>query len=93
MWKEKIEIYLMSPSILPLLEDFYIWKNWQLIQIMIFFPSWPSWKGNAKLPEGLLYEGVWDTPKMFAGGSAAQSSIFQCFDVLLGIQHSSDEGE
>ncbi|XP_036314571.1 indoleamine 2,3-dioxygenase 1 [Pipistrellus kuhlii] len=50
-----------------------------------------GWKGNAKLPEGLLYEGVWDTPKMFAGGSAAQSSIFQCFDVLLGIQHSSDE--
>lgn len=50
-----------------------------------------GWKGNAKLPEGLLYEGFWDTPKMFAGGSAAQSSIFQCFDVLLGIQHSSDE--
>lgn len=50
-----------------------------------------GWKGNAKLPEGLLYEGVWDTPKKFAGGSAAQSSIFQCFDVLLGIQHSSDE--
>lgn len=50
-----------------------------------------GWKGNAKMPEGLLYEGFWDTPKMFAGGSAAQSSIFQCFDVLLGIQHSSDE--
>ncbi|XP_070263495.1 indoleamine 2,3-dioxygenase 1 [Myotis yumanensis] len=50
-----------------------------------------GWKGNAKIPEGLLYEGFWDTPKMFSGGSAAQSSIFQCFDVLLGIQHSSDE--
>lgn len=45
-----------------------------------------GWKGNSQLPEGLLYEGVWDTPKKFAGGSAAQSSIFQCFDVLLGIQ-------
>ncbi|XP_059942071.1 indoleamine 2,3-dioxygenase 1 [Mesoplodon densirostris] len=46
-----------------------------------------GWKGNPLLPEGLLYEGVWDTPKKFAGGSAAQSSIFQCFDILLGIQH------
>ncbi|XP_036694362.1 indoleamine 2,3-dioxygenase 1 [Balaenoptera musculus] len=46
-----------------------------------------GWKGNPLLSEGLLYEGVWDTPKKFAGGSAAQSSIFQCFDILLGIQH------
>ncbi|XP_060042398.1 indoleamine 2,3-dioxygenase 1 [Erinaceus europaeus] len=45
-----------------------------------------GWKGNPQLPDGLIYEGVWDTPKKFAGGSAAQSSIFQCFDVLLGIQ-------
>ncbi|XP_024620725.1 indoleamine 2,3-dioxygenase 1 [Neophocaena asiaeorientalis asiaeorientalis] len=46
-----------------------------------------GWKGNPLLSEGLLYEGVWDTPKKFAGGSAAQSSIFQCFDILLGIEH------
>ncbi|XP_053434725.1 indoleamine 2,3-dioxygenase 1 isoform X2 [Nycticebus coucang] len=46
-----------------------------------------GWKGNPQLSEGLLYEGVWDTPKMFAGGSAGQSSVFQCFDVLLGVQH------
>lgn len=50
-----------------------------------------GWKGSDLLPEGLLYEGVWETPKKFAGGSAAQSSIFQCFDVLLGIQQ--DNGE
>lgn len=50
-----------------------------------------GWKGNPSLSEGLIYEGVWDTPKKFAGGSAAQSSIFQCFDVLLGITQ--DEGE
>lgn len=49
-----------------------------------------GWKGNPQLPEGLLYEGVWDTPQIFAGGSAAQSSIFQCFDALLGIDHSQD---
>ncbi|XP_042118463.1 indoleamine 2,3-dioxygenase 1 isoform X2 [Peromyscus maniculatus bairdii] len=51
-----------------------------------------GWKGNPKLAEGLLYEGVWDTPKKFSGGSAGQSSIFQCLDVLLGIEHSSGEG-
>lgn len=46
-----------------------------------------GWKCSSKLPEGLLYEGVWDTPKMFSGGSAGQSSIFQSLDVLLGIKH------
>ncbi|XP_029794511.1 indoleamine 2,3-dioxygenase 1 [Suricata suricatta] len=50
-----------------------------------------GWKGNLQLPSGLKYEGVWETPKQFAGGSAAQSSIFQCFDVLLGIEQSSGE--
>ncbi|XP_058145910.1 indoleamine 2,3-dioxygenase 1 [Dasypus novemcinctus] len=45
-----------------------------------------GWKNSSKLPEGLLYEGVWDTPKQFAGGSAGQSSTFQCFDILLGIR-------
>ncbi|XP_006860001.1 PREDICTED: indoleamine 2,3-dioxygenase 1 [Chrysochloris asiatica] len=50
-----------------------------------------GWKNNPKLPEGLLYEGFWDTPKQFSGGSAGQSSIFQCFDVLLSIQHSTGE--
>ncbi|XP_042639596.1 indoleamine 2,3-dioxygenase 1 [Orycteropus afer afer] len=50
-----------------------------------------GWKGNSLLKDGLLYEGVWDTPRQFSGGSAAQSSIFQCFDVLLGIQQSTGE--
>ncbi|XP_036604122.1 indoleamine 2,3-dioxygenase 1 [Trichosurus vulpecula] len=50
-----------------------------------------GWKNNPLLPNGLVYEGVWDTPKMFSGGSAAQSSIMQCFDALLGIEHSTAE--
>ncbi|KAM5312303.1 indoleamine 2,3-dioxygenase 1 isoform 2-T2 [Glossophaga mutica] len=50
-----------------------------------------GWKGNPQLPEGLLYEGVSDIPKKFAGGSAAQSSTFQCFDVLLGINQNAGE--
>ncbi|XP_072491214.1 indoleamine 2,3-dioxygenase 1 [Notamacropus eugenii] len=50
-----------------------------------------GWKNNPLLPNGLMYEGVWDTPKMFSGGSAAQSSVVQCFDALLGIQHDTAE--
>ncbi|XP_003503035.1 indoleamine 2,3-dioxygenase 1 [Cricetulus griseus] len=51
-----------------------------------------GWKGNPKMSEGLLYEGVWDTPKKFSGGSAGQSSIFQCLDILLGIEHRTGKG-
>ncbi|XP_051038127.1 indoleamine 2,3-dioxygenase 1 [Phodopus roborovskii] len=51
-----------------------------------------GWKGNPKMSEGLLYEGVWDTPKKFSGGSAGQSSIFQCLDILLGIEHKTGKG-
>ncbi|XP_010615449.1 indoleamine 2,3-dioxygenase 1 isoform X1 [Fukomys damarensis] len=51
-----------------------------------------GWKGNPELPEGLLYQGVWDTPKQFAGGSAGQSSIFQCLDLVLGTGQTTDRG-
>ncbi|XP_008841633.1 indoleamine 2,3-dioxygenase 1 [Nannospalax galili] len=51
-----------------------------------------GWKGRPQLSEGLLYEGVWDTPKKFAGSSAAQSSLFQCLDVLLGVAQSTGGG-
>ncbi|CAM2108463.1 indoleamine 2,3-dioxygenase 1 isoform X3 [Caretta caretta] len=51
-----------------------------------------GWKDSFLMPEGLVYEGVWDSPKQFSGGSAAQSSTLQCFDVLLGIQHRAAQG-
>ncbi|XP_043392333.1 indoleamine 2,3-dioxygenase 1 isoform X1 [Chelonia mydas] len=51
-----------------------------------------GWKDSFLMPEGLVYEGVWDSPKQFFGGSAAQSSTLQCFDVLLGIQHRAAQG-
>ncbi|KAL4609290.1 indoleamine 2,3-dioxygenase 2-like [Arapaima gigas] len=43
------------------------------------------WKDNPMLPEGLRYEGVFQEPLQFSGGSAAQSSAIQCFDALLGV--------
>ncbi|XP_051831525.1 indoleamine 2,3-dioxygenase 1-like [Antechinus flavipes] len=52
-----------------------------------------GWKNCSFLPKGLIYEGVSEIPKEFAGGSAAQSSIMQCFDALLGIQHTTENDE
>ncbi|XP_078285017.1 indoleamine 2,3-dioxygenase 1 [Rhinoraja longicauda] len=46
-----------------------------------------GWKDNPAFPEGLVYEGVWEGPRQFAGGSAAQSSTLQSFDEFLGIRH------
>ncbi|KAE8619056.1 hypothetical protein XENTR_v10009583 [Xenopus tropicalis] len=52
-----------------------------------------GWKDNPSMPEGLLYEGVAETPFSFSGGSAAQSSVFQAFDELLGIKHRAESAE
>uniref|UniRef100_A0A8D0HP55 Indoleamine 2,3-dioxygenase 1 n=1 Tax=Sphenodon punctatus TaxID=8508 RepID=A0A8D0HP55_SPHPU len=59
------------------------------VAMWLFLPSCfgSSWKDNPLMPEGLVYEGVWDHPRQYAGGSAAQSSTIQCFDMLLGIHH------
>lgn len=44
-----------------------------------FVSGWPA--------PGVLYEGVWDEPRRFLGGSAAQSSLIQLFDALFGVEH------
>lgn len=43
-----------------------------------FLTGWPE--------PGLLYEGVSKTPQVWAGGSAAQSSLLQALDAGLGLQ-------
>ena len=40
--------------------------------------------------DGIIYEGVNEEPKIFIGGSAAQSSLLQTLDAGLGITHTSD---
>lgn len=44
---------------------------------------------DAGLPSGVIYEdgSGTETYRQYAGGSNAQSSIFQFFDVVLGIEH------
>jgi len=42
----------------------------------------------------LQYEGVEDRPnRTYAGGSAAQSSLIQAFDVVLGVKHPHGSGK
>ncbi|XP_067879427.1 indoleamine 2,3-dioxygenase 1 isoform X2 [Heterodontus francisci] len=52
-----------------------------------------GWKDNPAFSEGLLYEGVWDKPRHFSGGSAAQSSTLHSFDEFLGIRHNEECAE
>jgi indoleamine 2,3-dioxygenase len=47
-----------------------------------FLKGWPD--------DGIVYEGVNEEPKIFIGGSAAQSSLLQTLDAGLGITHPSD---
>ncbi|XP_053126146.1 indoleamine 2,3-dioxygenase 2-like isoform X2 [Hemicordylus capensis] len=47
-----------------------------------------GWQDNPALSGGLIYEGVWEEPRAYSGGSAAQSTTLHAFDELLGIRHS-----
>ncbi|XP_023931538.1 indoleamine 2,3-dioxygenase 1-like isoform X2 [Lingula anatina] len=54
-------------------------------------PFYEGWGAHSKLlPEGLIFEGISDTPLQFVGGSAAQSSTIQVLDAVLGVEHSED---
>ena len=44
-----------------------------------FVASWPE--------PGVVYEGISEEPMLFAGGSAAQSSLLQAIDAGLGVVH------
>lgn len=46
-----------------------------------------GWKNNPALQNGLIYEGVSETPRFYKGETGAQSSIIPCFDALLGVKH------
>ncbi len=50
-----------------------------------------GWKGNPALPEGVLYEGVFNNERQsFRGQTGSQSSIVPTMDALLGIAHDND---
>ena len=50
-----------------------------------------GWKGNPMLPNGMLYEGVTQTPQFLHGASAAQSSLIAAFDVFFDVKHNSEQ--
>ncbi len=49
------------------------------LRVRPFISGWPA--------PGVVYEGVSETPRRYLGGSAAQSSLIQLFDALLGLAH------
>lgn len=53
-------------------------------------PFLAGWRGSDALPDGLIYEGVSETPLQYCGGSAAESSVFQVLDAALGVFHPDD---
>jgi len=50
-----------------------------------------GWKDIPALPNGLIYEGMYNNqPQFFRGETGAQSSIIPSLDAVLGIKHQSD---
>lgn len=49
------------------------------LRVRPYVNGWPA--------PGVVYEGVSEEPKRYLGGSAAQSSLLQVFDALLGLAH------
>lgn len=45
-----------------------------------------GWYNDDQIPGGLLY-GDESTPRKLAGGSAAQSPLIHCLDIVLGVRH------
>ena len=49
------------------------------LRVRPYVTGWPA--------PGVVYDGVSEEPKKYLGGSAAQSSLLQVFDALLGVAH------
>lgn len=46
-----------------------------------------GWRGNDRLPGGLMYEDVGGPPLQLYGETGAQSSVVSAMDAALGIEH------
>jgi len=49
-----------------------------------------GWKGNADMPDGVVFEGVSEAPTFLRGETGAQSTIVPSLDVFLGVTHRAD---
>jgi indoleamine 2,3-dioxygenase len=59
------------------------WKHYNDFRVFIM-----GVKGNDDLfPNGLIYEGVWDTPHAYRGQTGAQDNIIPTADIASGIIH------
>lgn len=76
---------------------FYLNKMYDECEPIEFYtrirPFQAGSKNLSAFSGGLIYEGVSEEPKAFAGASAGQSSALPVFDILLGIEHSGSDKE
>ena len=57
------------------------WKHYNDFRVLIM-----GTKGNVDIfPEGLIYEGVWDTPHTYRGQTGAQDNIIPTADIISGV--------
>ena len=56
-------------------------------------PYFAGTKGLEVFPDGMLYEGVYSTPRKFYGSSAGQSSAIKAVDLFIGVEHSGRDAE
>lgn len=47
-------------------------------------------QNNDALPNGLMYDGVSNTPMTLTGGSAAESSVFSILDAFFSVKHNDE---
>lgn len=92
---------LGSPDGLPVIADALREMNATMLRMpehcdpYIYYnrvrPYIHGWKNQPALPDGLIYEGVYDgKPQQFRGETGAQSSIVPALDAVLGIKHKPD---
>jgi indoleamine 2,3-dioxygenase len=74
----------LAAGMAPVLEALERTREWcnphtYYLRVRPFLSGWPG--------EGVVYEGVWQEPRKYVGGSAGQSSLIQALDAVLGIDH------
>ena len=84
------QLYLIEDAIRKMIRSFKRMKEGCNPTIFYNYirPYLAGSKGNPSMPDGVIYDGVFDNkPQMFSGGSAAQSTLFPVLDAIFNINH------
>ncbi len=89
------QLYLIEDAIRKMIRSFKRMKEGCNPSIFYNYirPFLAGSKGNPSMPDGVIYDGVFDNkPQMFSGGSAAQSTLFPVLDAIFNINHAKIPG-